>query len=214
MLHVQTFTCNLVQEHTYLVYNDAGDALVIDAGFQTEAEQQDFLDFLNAKNLRPILALQTHAHFDHIFGADFLYKTFGLQLRIHPADHALYHYGASQIKRFMHRDIPLELPPLGPALADEEVIPFGDTSFRILHTPGHTQGGVCIYNADNALLFSGDSLFAGTIGRCDLEGGNLPQLIESLKTKLLLLPDDTHVLPGHDRPTTIGTERKANPYLQ
>ena len=204
----------MIEENCYVLWDDSHEAVVVDCGAFYPEERKAIADFIADNGLLVKRLLQTHAHFDHLFGADFICHTYGVRPEMHRAEADTYAAAAEQSRIFMHRALPLTLPPVGPYFDDGDDLAFGHHVLRVLHTPGHTPGGVCFYEADEAVLFSGDSLFRRAIGRCDLPGGDETSLIESLKQRVLTLPDAVTVCPGHGDCTTVGEERRANPYLQ
>ena len=214
MLHIQRFVVNMIEENCYVLWDDSHEAAVIDCGAFYPEERKAIADFIADNGLLVKRLLQTHAHFDHLFGADFICRTYGVRPEMHRAEADTYAAAAEQSRIFMHRALPLTLPPVGPYFDDGDDLAFGHHVLRVLHTPGHTPGGVCFYEADEAVLFSGDSLFRRAIGRCDLPGGDETSLMDSLKQRVLTLPDAVTVCPGHGDCTTVGEERRANPYLQ
>jgi glyoxylase-like metal-dependent hydrolase (beta-lactamase superfamily II) len=161
--------------------------------------------------LSPVALLLTHGHIDHMGGAGSLSVT----AYVHPADDYLTLRPEDQL-RSLFGMIPsgdFAPPSRLTALKDGLILELADLTFEVLHTPGHTPGHCCFLLGSDGVLFSGDQLFAGSIGRTDLPGGNLPQLLESMRTKVLSLPDEIRVLPGHGPETTIGRERRTNPFL-
>lgn len=156
--------------------------------------------------------LLTHAHLDHAGGAATLRKLTGAPVLMHPADLPLLNSMDTQAS-WMGLDAPEVHPPDG-ELADGQMVGLTNFPARVLFTPGHSQGSCCLYIEGEKLLIAGDTLFAGSIGRTDLPGGDSCQIIESIHTRLLPLPDETRVLPGHGPATTIGQERRANPFLR
>lgn len=214
---VERFVFNLIEENTYIIWDEATrKAAIIDCGAWNEAETLELKDFIEDNDLRPVFSLLTHAHFDHIFGLQFLYDTYGLQPRMYPAEHANYNMASRQTEIFLHKSISLATPPAGPDLAEGEKIQLGGITLEVIPTPGHTAGGVCFYLAAEdpaqGLLFSGDTLFRRSIGRTDLPGGSAYDLTQSIVTRLFPLPAPTRVLPGHGEATTIGEERGMSIY--
>ena len=199
-MHITRFIVNMIEENCYLVWDEAGQAALIDCGAFYPEEQKAISDFIAQKGLTLTRLLNTHGHFDHIFGASFVYDT--------------YESSVEQMARFMHRPIPLQLPPEARYFKDGDTLQVGSLTARVIATPGHTPGGVCFYFEEEGVLFSGDSLFRGEIGRCDLPGGNEIQLIEGLRQRILTLPPEVQVMPGHGDATTIATERASNRYLR
>lgn len=213
-MKIVRFVCNMVQENCYLAYDETRQAVLFDCGAFTEEEQHAIHKFLTDNKLRLSLLLNTHGHFDHIFGAQFIADTYGIHIRLSSEELSTYAAAKEQMRMFMHRDIALNLPTPGETFQDGEVLQAGNMKFEVIATPGHTPGGVCFYEANEGVLFSGDSLFRGEIGRCDLPGGNLHSLVRSLKSRVLTLPNEVNVYPGHGSATDIGFERRNNPYLQ
>lgn len=215
MAQLRTFYCNPFRECTYLLSDTQGNALIIDAGCYTDSEKQRLKAEIEKRQLTIHLHLLTHAHLDHMLGARFVYEQYGVLPSLSANDHYLFTRQAEQAAAF---GCPLQEPPLTEyiAIADGDVLQVGDLSVQVIATPGHTLGGVCYYITSpqaQPLLLSGDTLFAGSIGRCDLPGGNQTTLLQSIRTQLLSLPDNTLVYPGHGLDTTIGNEKNSNPYL-
>ena len=213
-MHITRFIVNMIEENCYLVWDEAGQAALIDCGAFYPEEQKAISDFIAQKGLTLTRLLNTHGHFDHIFGASFVYDTSGVPIELCDAERQTYESSVEQMARFMHRPIPLQLPPEARYFKDGDTLQVGSLTARVIATPGHTPGGVCFYFEEEGVLFSGDSLFRGEIGRCDLPGGNEIQLIEGLRQRILTLPPEVQVLPGHGDATTIATERASNRYLR
>ncbi len=212
MLNVQRFVVNMIEVNCYVLWDDSREAVIIDCGAFYEEDNKIIYNFIEEKQLIVQHLLCTHGHFDHVFGNQFVFDTYGLQPRISSADIKLYLHADEQVKLFLHRDIAISLPP-PEALEEGKPIVFGHHNLFLIPTPGHTPGGICFYEESEAVLFSGDSLFRRSIGRCDLPGGDEAMLIDSLQRNILTLPEHVTVLPGHGEPTTIGEERRNNPYL-
>lgn len=193
---------------TILGDEEAGEAIVIDPGDEVSRIHRRLTD-LDLK-LKQILV--THAHIDHVGGALKLKRLTGAPILLNEADLPLLEMMETQAG-WLGIATPETTPPDAP-LADGLIVGLDRYPAQVLHTPGHTQGSVCLHFAPLKLLVAGDTLFAGSIGRTDLPGGNSRQIIDSIETRLLGLPDETKVLAGHGPSTTIGTERRSNPFLR
>lgn len=212
IMTIKTFTFNPIQENTYLVYDETGEAVIIDAGMLFDREKTEIKEFLAHNNLTLKHVLNTHLHLDHQFGNKFLFDTFGIAPHAGKEDEFLLETVNASAAMF---GIPYpEAPqPIGSYIAENQKIKFGNTEFITLHTPGHSPGSYCFYCEIESALFVGDVLFNGSIGRTDLPQGDYATLINSIQTKLLPLPDSTVVYSGHGPTTTIGEERQYNPFL-
>lgn len=202
------------ENNCYIVRKDekTTNCIIIDTGLSAEP----LIAFLKGKNLNPQALILTHGHGDHIAGVSLLRENFDkIKVCIHKADSRMLTDSAGNFSSFLGKKI--ECSPADIILENEGTIEFAGLKFIVIHTPGHTPGGICLYNSDEKILFSGDTLFAGSVGRTDFSGydeqKSLKQLIEGIKNKLLVLPDDTKVLPGHGPATTIGQEKLHNFYL-
>ena len=209
----QTYTFNPVQENTYLLWDETTlEAAIVDAGTWNRQEEQLLEGSIAAHGLKLKYALQTHAHFDHTYGLPFIYRTYGVKPIFHVDDEETYRQMPKMAAQF-GLIIGGPMPPIERLLNDGAQLSLGATTIRLIHTPGHTTGSASFYIPDAKLLFSGDTLFQQSIGRTDLPGGDYPTLIEKLKSRVLTLPDDYRVLPGHGIPSQIGKERKYNSFL-
>lgn len=211
MLQVKTFVFSPIQENTYVVFNEKNQALIVDPGCYFAAEQSSLADFLTNKNLTPVQLLNTHCHLDHVFGNKWVYEKYGLALHIHEQEEKMLAFAPLSGDKW---GLPFE-NYTGPLHFLEEggKIILGDDELEIILAPGHSPGSLCFYSKENKFVIGGDVLFNGSIGRTDLPGGNHETLINSIKEKLLVLPDDTVVHSGHGMPTTIGREKRTNPFL-
>src|SRR5215212_1237886 len=212
MLTVQPFTFNPVQENPYVVYNEKGQCGIIDPGCYFASEEQQLKKFIEQNHLEPVLLLNTHCHFDHIFGNSFVHKTFGLILHIHKLEKPVLEYGpaSGQLWQLPFVNYEDELK----FLEENDVIRIGEDELHVLFTPGHSPGHISFYSKENKFILSGDVLFEGSIGRTDLPGGDFSILEETIRGKLYTLPGDTIVYSGHGNSTTIGDEMKTNPYVK
>ena len=213
MLKVKQFVFNMFGENTFVVSDsDTKDAVIIDPGMFTDAERREFDDYVSSNSLKIIQAINTHLHLDHCFGDNYVRDKYGVKVAANVGDASLGADLGAQIRRFGGRgamdSVTIDVP-----LKDGDIIKVGSGELKVIETPGHSKGGICLYCETGKFLISGDTLFRGGVGRTDLEGGDARQLTDSIRTKLFTLPDDTAVLPGHDRFTTIGEEKRSNPYV-
>ncbi|MDR2823697.1 MAG: MBL fold metallo-hydrolase [Prevotellaceae bacterium] len=209
---VKTFIFNPVQENTYVVFDETREAAIIDAGCISENERRQIDGFIAHNNLKIEHLLNTHSHFDHILGNKYIAQKYGVQPEAHKDDEFMVSSMGS-ILRSLGIQLNAESEPIGIYLTENDTVKFGNSEFKILHVPGHSPGSLCFYNEKDGILFSGDVLFRGTVGRTDFQYGDYNSLITNIQQKLMPLPNDVIVYPGHGTPTTIGIERETNPYL-
>jgi hydroxyacylglutathione hydrolase len=184
------------------------EAMVIDPGDQVA----EILNILRQENLKLTQIVVTHAHIDHVGGAMKLKAATGAPILMNQDDHAL-------LKLLDVQATWVGMQSPGPVQVDDavsngRVLKIGSISANVIHTPGHTEGSICLYFPEEKRLIAGDTLFAGSIGRTDLPGGSFEKIMSSLHSRVMALPDDTDVIPGHGPATTIGQERETNPFLQ
>ncbi|MDI3527510.1 MAG: hydroxyacylglutathione hydrolase [Tenuifilum sp.] len=211
MIQVQKFVFNPFQKNTYIVYQNEGEALIVDPGCITEDEVKALVEFVNEKGLKVSRLVNTHCHIDHIFGVESLKKIFNVKWYAHPDD--VYLVKAATTHALMFGLQFQDEPNLDEFYEHDDIITIGDSTLRVIHTPGHSRGGVCLFAENEKFILTGDTLFNMSVGRTDLEGGDYETLIKSINERLLVLPDEVEVLPGHGVSTTIGQEKKANPFL-
>lgn len=202
-----TLVVGPLKANCYVAWEDPKRALVIDPG----DEGPRIVEALREKGVRPQLILNTHGHFDHIGAVEELKRAFQAPYKIHRADVEIMAMVPARTRLFGILT-PEQPAPTGFVEPDEE-FRLGDLEVRALHTPGHTPGGTCYYAPNDACVFTGDTLFMSSIGRSDFPGGDGPRLLRSIQEKLLTLPPQTRVYPGHGPSTTIGDEAEANPFL-
>ncbi len=212
-MDITRFECNMISENCYLIADANGEAALIDCGALYDEERKAISSTIEKKHLHLVRVLNTHAHFDHVFGLSYIYKEYGIKPQISEDETHTYETAFSLMKEIVRMDIPVDLPPLGETFRHGDELKVGTITLRVIATPGHTPGGVCFYSEADKVLFSGDSLFRHEIGRCDLPGGDSAALVSSLRERVLSLPDDVMVLPGHGDATTVGEERQHNPYV-
>jgi len=212
-MKVQTFICNMLHENCHVLYDEfSRDAAIIDPGFYWDEEKKPLVTFIHDQRLQVKYLLCTHLHFDHIFGVPFIEDTFGIHLSASLYDVPWLNNFTASVSRFGIRPNG-EPRPVSHPLHDGDILTLGTATLECIATPGHSAGGMCFYIEDSRMLFSGDTLFQCSIGRTDFSDGDYTQLIRSIRTRLLTLPLDTVVYPGHGDSTTIGEEMKYNPYL-
>lgn len=211
MLQVRQFTFNPVQENTYVIFDEKGACAIVDPGCYFDSEYKELTDFIHSNKLSPKCLLNTHCHLDHVFGNKVIAETYGLKLQIHRGEQAVLQYAPVSGKSW---GLPFDNYE-GDLLFLEEgdEVNIGNDSLRVILTPGHSPASISFYHPSSKTLISGDVLFHGGIGRSDLPGGDYDTLINSIKHKLFSLPDDVRVYPGHGPETTIGHEKKHNPFL-
>lgn len=212
MLQIQRFEFNPFQENTYVLYDETGDAIIIDPGFSTEEEKKQFQQFIDEKKLKPLYLLNTHCHIDHILGNQYVYDTWQLPLHIHKGELPVLGSGPRVAEMYGFSFEPYSGEIL--FISEKDKIALGSTALQLLFSPGHSPASLSFYDPESKILISGDTLFAGSIGRTDLPGGDYATLENSIRTQLYTLPDDTKVYPGHGPGTSIGYEKRNNPFVQ
>lgn len=210
-MKIHSFTFNPFAENTYVLYDDTGECVIVDPGCYTVTEQQELTDFIESNNLRPVRLINTHCHIDHVFGIPFVCDRYNLKLEIHKGELIVLKY-TEQIGQ-MYGTPTEPMPEPGGFLDESDIVKFGVTELEIFFTPGHSPASICFFDREGKQLISGDVLFKGSIGRTDLPGGDHATLMENIFSKLMTLDDDVRIFPGHMEPTTIGLERRKNPFL-
>ena len=212
-MKVSRFTFNMFGVNTYILWDDISrEALIVDPGMINEKEQKEIKAFLDANNLNLKHLINTHMHIDHAFGISYVKENYNLKLECNLEDQFLAQRLNEQAKMF-GLPIPIVDLQIDKDLKDGKKIQLGDEHISILHVPGHSPGSVVLYAPQSNFIISGDVLFNTSIGRTDLPGGNYAQLINAINNKLMTLPDDVIVYPGHGPETSIGYEKQNNPYL-
>jgi len=201
-----------IDVNTYIIAGDSGDCAIIDCACFGKDECNTLESFISANKLNPVMLLNTHCHFDHIFGNKFVLEKYNLRTQYHELEKSNHHGFLERILRSGWKS-DTQPEPLR-YIADNEIIEFDSVSLKALHVPGHTLGSLAFYSEKDSCVFTGDALFAGSIGRTDLPGGDYNTLINSIKTRLFTLPASTVVYPGHGPSSEIGKEIATNPWFK
>ena len=212
-MRIKSFTFNPFQENTFVVYDETKECIIIDPGCYTEKERTELRRFITSEGLKPVKLINTHCHIDHVLGNKFVSELWGLELYMHKEDLPLLENAGNIGKMYGMEDYEGSPYPKH-FLAQDDTLTFGESSFKILFTPGHAPGHICLYSKENNLVIAGDVLFQGSIGRTDLPGGDHGTLINSIITQLFPLPNETQVFCGHGPATNLGYEKEHNPFLQ
>ena len=210
MLSVQTFTFNPFEENTYVLYDETGEAVIVDPGCSNRLEERELADWMVSQGLRPRLILLTHSHIDHILGAWFVKDKYRIPLCIHRKDEETLRSG--KIVAAMYGIKNYTEVEADQYVSEAQTVHFGNQEISVLFLPGHAPGHVGYYHAGQKILLGGDVLFRSSIGRTDLPGGDFDTLIDSIHQRLFTLPDEVTVYPGHGPETTIGQEKVSNPF--
>lgn len=210
-MHIQKFTFNPFQENTYVLHA-GGEGILIDPGCSDQTEQRELEQWLEANQVRPVRLLLTHAHIDHVLGCAWLHRRYGLLPEVHRNDLPILERAPESGAMF---GVACEPPPAPKAFLEEgQVIPLGEEHLDVLFVPGHAPGHVAFFNPRRRFLLGGDVLFHRSIGRTDLPGGDMDTLLNSISEQLYPLGDEVVVHPGHGSETTIGEERRLNPFVR
>ena len=213
MIQIHQFTFNPFQENTYVLYDETKECIIIDPGCYEKEEQKELEDFINFHELKPILLINTHAHIDHVLGNFFVTNNWNIGLVLNKLDLVTLNSVKEYCTAYGFEHYQISPEPI--KFIDEgECITFGNSKLNVFFTPGHAPGHIVLYCESQRFLIAGDVLFQMSIGRTDLPGGDFDTLINSIKNKLMNLPDDTVVYPGHGPKTTIGFEQENNPFLK
>ena len=211
LMKIDRLILGAYQTNCYILRDSeaAKDCLIIDAGLEAD----ELVDFLAEHELNPVAVVLTHGHADHIAGVAALRESFpDIKVYIHKLDAKLLADTKSNLSALAGQ--PFSVEPADFSLEEDDVIEQAGIKLRVLHTPGHTAGGICLYSEQEGIVFTNDTLFADSIGRTDFPDGSMVQLVKNIKEKLLTLPDETIVYPGHGPITTISQEKAGNPFLQ
>ena len=211
MLKIKSFVFSPIQENTYLLYNEFNNCAIIDPGCYFDDEKNNLAGFIKKSGLQPQMLLNTHCHLDHVFGNKYVAETYGLTLQLHPKEKPVLEFAPTSGLMY---NMPFD-NYTGDFifLKEGDTILLGEDKLTVIEAPGHSPGHVCFYCKAQNFLIGGDVLFNRSIGRTDLPGGNHQTLLNSIIEKLFVLPDETIVYNGHGPATTIGEEKRENPYL-
>ena len=210
-MHIQKFTFNSFQENTYVI-SSKKECLIIDPGCHSEEEENMLAQYIQENQLKPVGLINTHCHLDHIFGNHFIAKTYDLVPKMHEKDLPLLNNALEIAKLY---NVKLTPPPLNiDTINENDIINVGKTSWKVIFTPGHAPGHICLLNEMHHSIIAGDVLFFMSIGRTDLPLSNHNDLIQSIQKKLFVLDDDVKVFCGHGQNTTIGFEKENNPFVK
>ena len=211
MIKVKTLVFNSFQVNTYIIYDESGECVIIDPGCSDERENKVLEDFISANKLTPSRLLNTHGHIDHILGASFVSDKYNLALEIHKGDYHMIEMSPAYAGNFgLSINVPSRIET---SLNDNDTFMLGNSEIKMLHVPGHSPGSVAFYSASDKFVIVGDVLFKGSIGRTDLPGGDYDILMESIGKKLMTLDEDVTVYCGHMQETSIGIEKRSNPFI-
>lgn len=212
MLYIKALSFNSFGVNTYFVYDEDGVCAIVDPGVSSAAEMRQLEHFVEANGLRPTMVINTHAHIDHIIGNRRVTQRYDIDVAAHPDSQPYYSIMPQQAYMFgFECDGDVVHPKV--SLEDGQVIDIGKGRLEVILTPGHAEGSVCLLCEDSGFVITGDVLFQQSIGRTDLPGGSIVKLKASILERLMTLSDELVVYPGHGEDTTIGDERRYNPFI-
>lgn len=212
MIHIEHFTFNSFQTRCCVVWDDTLECAIVDPGCSVPSEIAALTSFIDSHGLKPVCIMLTHGHFDHVLGVAELASRYGIPVYMHPDDKFTLENNEYFCKWF-GAPLPAAFETVDVREAAGSAVKVGGLRFQVIETPGHTVGGVCYYEPDEKVLFSGDTLFAGAIGRTDHPGGDYDQLIRNILEKLMVLDGSVTVIPGHGPCSDIAREGMTNPFL-
>ena len=210
-MNIAKLVFNPIMENTYIVWDDTKECIIIDAGNFSAREDAQLTDFISERGLKPVMAVNTHGHFDHAMGVGYLKETYGVKFACSSKDQFLVDSAQQSGAMFGVKCAPV--PAIDIDLDKMDEIAFGATKLRVIKTPGHTPGHVSLYNEEQKVLFTGDTLFRESIGRTDLPGGDYSWIMTSILEQLVPLGDDVEFYPGHGDKSTIGHETLYSPFV-
>lgn len=209
-MEIKRIVFNPFRENTYLVWDATNEAIVIDAGNMSESENAMFKELITSLGVKPVMAVNTHGHFDHTQGVKWLKEEYGVEFACSSKDKFLIDASSGGVVYGLKCN---EVPEIDVDLDSVDSVKFGDTELRIIKTPGHTPGHVVLFNEKERVLFTGDTLFKESIGRTDLPGGDYSWIMKSILEEVVPLGDDVVIYPGHEDSSTIGHETLYNPFI-
>ena len=212
-MQIKTFVVNPIEVNCYLLWDETCEAVLIDCGAWSNEERERIRLFVQSQGLNIKHYLNTHLHFDHIFGNSWVEETFGVKAEASDKDWSWAESISDRVARFGMR-YDETIPSLGRVLQDGDEISFGNQNIEVIAVPGHSPGSLAYHIPEHKILFTGDALFCQSIGRTDFPDSDHLQLITAIRNKLLTLPNETIVYPGHSEKTTIGFEKKYNMYVR
>ena len=211
MFQIKVLTFNAVQENTYVLYNGHNECIIIDPGCYSSDENETLSSFIDSHGLLPKMLINTHCHLDHVFGNKFVAETYQLTLQIHKNEEPVLQMAPASGLMF---NLPFDnYQGKFIFLKGGDRITLGEDTLEVIEAPGHSPGSICLYCENQQFVIGGDVLFFQSIGRTDLPGGSHENLLKSIREKLFVLPEAVKVYSGHGRETTIGEEKKHNPYV-
>ena len=210
-MNIYKFVFSPIEVNTYIIAGDSGDCAILDCACFNGEERDVLESFISSNKLNPVALLNTHCHFDHILGNKFIFEKYNLKTQYHELEESNH---AGFLERIMRSSWKFDAQPEPMRyITDNEIIEFDTVSLKALHVPGHTSGSLAFYSEKEGCVFTGDALFAGSIGRTDLPGGDFNMLINSIQEKLFTLPASTVVYPGHGPSSETGKEKTSNPWF-
>lgn len=202
---------NVIAENTLVISDDTGECIIVDAGNYSAKEDASLSKYIADNGLKPVMAVNTHGHVDHMLGVQYVKDTYGVPFAMNGKDAFLLDMAPSYAPSFgLQVDT---VPAIDIDLDGRDEIKFGDTVFKVIETPGHTTGHVCLFNEENKILITGDTLFKESIGRTDLAGGDYSWIMKSILDKIMPLGGDVRFYPGHGPGSTLGHEARYNPFI-
>lgn len=210
-MEIKTFHFNPIMVNTYVLSDETGEAVIVDPGNCQRYEDEQIREYVASKKLKIKYIINTHPHIDHILGNPWCVAEYHPELLMHEAGMPIYNKAFAYAAAFGLETEKMPAPDR--FLQEGDVVNFGNQQLTVFYTPGHCNGSICLYSADNKLVLTGDLIFELSVGRSDLPTGNEALLLQSIHEKILTLDDDVTILSGHGDPTTVGRERKGNPFL-